>query len=249
VFTKLDVRHAFNRIRIEPESIAWAAFRTRYGSFEPVVLPFGLCNGPATFQQYINTVLMDCLDDFYSTYVNDVLIFSKNKKEHRQHVKSVLRKLQEAGLQVDIRKCEFEVTKTTFLGFVISDHSVQVDPAKTAIIRNWKKPSTKKEVQSFLGFCNFYHRFIQAYGRISRPLNRLTGKDESSKFELNEEQLDAFRRLKAALTSAPTLLYFQYDRETRVETDCSDLAAARVISQKCPQDDQWHPVAFYSKAL
>jgi hypothetical protein len=192
---------------------------------------------------------MDCLDDFCSAYVDDVLIFSKNKKEHRQHVKSVLRKLQEAGLQVDIRKCEFEVTKTTFLGFVISDHGVQVDPTKTAIIRNWKKPSTKKEVQSFLGFCNFYRRFIQAYGRISRPLNRLTGKDESSKFELNEEQLDAFRRLKAALTSAPTLLYFQYDRETRVETDCSDLAAAGVISQKCPQDDQWHPVAFYSKAL
>jgi hypothetical protein len=249
VFTKLDVRHAFNRIRMEPESTAWAAFRTRYGSFEPVVLPFGLCNGPATFQRYINTVLMDCLDDFCSAYVDDVLIFSKNKKEHRQHVKSVLRKLQEAGLQVDIRKCEFEVTKTTFLGFVISDHGVQVDPTKTAIIRNWKKPSTKKEVQSFLGFCNFYRRFIQAYGRISRPLNRLTGKDESSKFELNEEQLDAFRRLKAALTSAPTLLYFQYDRETRVETDCSDLAAAGVISQKCPQDDQWHPVAFYSKAL
>jgi hypothetical protein len=249
VFTKLDVRHAFNRILMEPESTAWAAFRTRYGSFEPVVLPFGLCNGPATFQRYINTVLMDCLDDFCSAYVDDVLIFSKDKKEHQQHVRTVLRKLQEAGLQVDIRKCEFKVTKTTFLGFVISDHGVQVDPAKTAIIRNWRAPSTKKEVQSFLGFCNFYRRFIQAYGRISRPLNRLTGKDEPPKLTLNEEQLDAFRRLKAALTSAPTLLYFQYDRETRVETDCSDLAAAGVISQKCPQDNEWHPVAFYSKAL
>ena len=82
VFTKLDVRHAFNRIRMEPESTAWAAFRTRYGSFEPVVLPFGLCNGPATFQRYINTVLMDCLDDFCSVYINDILIFSKNKKKY-----------------------------------------------------------------------------------------------------------------------------------------------------------------------
>ncbi len=249
VFTKLDIRHAFNRILMELESTAWAAFRTRYGSFEPVVLPFGLCNGPATFQRYINTVLMDCLDNFCSAYVDDVLIFSKTRKEHRQHVRIVLQKLRDAGLQVDIHKCEFEVTRTTFLGFVISDKGIQVDPVKTAIIRDWKPPSTKREVQSFLGFCNFYRRFIQAYGRVSRPLNQLTGKDVPPKFELDERQLDAFERLKALLMSAPTLRYFQYDRETRLETDCSDLAAAGMLSQKCPSDKQWHPVAFYSKAL
>ena len=146
VFTKLDVRHAFNRILIEPQSTAYAAFRTRYSSFKPVVLPFGLCNRPATFQRYINTVLIDCLDDFCSAYVDDVLVFSRNKKEHRQHVRIVLQKLRDTGLQVDIRKCEFEVSTTTFLGFVISDRDVQVDPAKTTIIRNWEPPSTKREV-------------------------------------------------------------------------------------------------------
>jgi len=249
LFTKLDVRHAFNRIRVEHESMEWAAFRTRYGSFEPVVLPFGLCNGPATFQRYINTVLMDYLDDFCSAYIDDVLIFSRTRKEHRHHVRIVLQKLRDAGLQVDIRKCEFEVTSTTFLGFVISDKGIQVDPVKTAVIRNWNPPSTKRQVQSFLGFCNFYRRFIQAYGRVSRPLNRLTGKDVPPRFELNEEQLDSFCRLKVLLMSAPILAYFQYDRETRLETDCSDLAAAGLLSQKCPIDDQWHPVAFYSKAL
>ena len=98
IFTKLDVRHAFNRILMESESTVWAAFRTRYGSFELVVLPFGLCNGLVTFQRYINTVLMDCLDNFCSVYVDDVLIFSKTKKEHRQHVRIVLQKLQDAGL-------------------------------------------------------------------------------------------------------------------------------------------------------
>jgi len=249
VFTKLDVRHAFNRILMEPSSTAWAAFRTRYGSYEPVVLPFGLCNGPATFQRYMNAVLIDCLDSFCSAYVDDVLIFSKNKKEHRQHVRTVLRKLEDAGLQVDIRKCEFEVSKTTFLGFVVSDQGVQVDPAKTAIIRDWDPPTTKKEVQSFLGFCNFYRRFIQAYGRVSRPLNRLTEKDIQSKFTLDENQRDAFERLRELLISAPILLYFRYDRETRLETDCSDLAAAGVLTQKSTEDGQWHPVAFYSKAL
>jgi hypothetical protein len=106
---------------MEPSSTVWAAFRTRYGSYEPVVLLFGLCNSPATFQRYINTVLINYLDSFCSAYVDDVLIFSKNKKEHRQHVQTVLRKLEDAGLQVDIRKCEFEVSKTTFLGFVVSD--------------------------------------------------------------------------------------------------------------------------------
>jgi hypothetical protein len=185
LFTKLDVRHAFNRIRMEPESTAWAAFRTRYGSFEPVVLPFGLCNGPATFQRYINTVLMDCLDDICSAYVDDVLIFSKTKKEHQQHVRLVLQKLRNAGLQVDIRKYEFEVTSTTFLGFVITEKGIRVDPAKTAIIRNWSPPSTKREVQSFLGFCNFYRRFIQVYRRVSCHLNKLTGKDAPSKFQLD----------------------------------------------------------------
>ena len=101
-----------------------------------MVLPFGLCNGPATFQRYMNAVLIDYLDSFCSAYVDDVLIFSKSKKEHRQYVRTVLRKLEDTGLQVDIRKCEFEVSKTTFLGFVVSDQGVQVDPAKTAIIRD-----------------------------------------------------------------------------------------------------------------
>ena len=124
-----------------------------------------------------------------------------------------------------------------------------MDPAKTAIIRDWDPPTTKKEVQSFLGFCNFYRRFIQAYGRVSRPLNRLTEKDTPSKFTLDENQRDAFERLRGLLISVPILLYFRYDRETRLETDCSDLAAAGVLTQKSTEDGQWHPVAFYSKAL
>ncbi|KAK2626439.1 hypothetical protein QTJ16_003614 [Diplocarpon rosae] len=167
VFTKLDVRHAFHRILMEPSSMTWAAFRTRYGSFEPVVLPFGLCNGPATFQRYINTVLMEYLDDFCSAYIDDILIFSKNHQEHRRHVWLVLERLRDAGLQVDIDKCEFEVTETKFLGFIVTNHGVKVDPAKVSVVQDWKPPTTKRQVQLFLGFCNFYRRFIEAYRRIA----------------------------------------------------------------------------------
>ncbi|ERF70476.1 hypothetical protein EPUS_09218 [Endocarpon pusillum Z07020] len=136
IFTKLDIRHAFNRIRIDPDLILWALFRTTYGAFEPVVLPFSLCNGPAIFQRYINSVLIDYLSVFCTAYIDDILIFSKDKKEHRQHVRQVVIRLRAAGLYIDIKKCEFEVTRTTFLGYVIIDHGVEVDPSKTKVIRN-----------------------------------------------------------------------------------------------------------------
>jgi hypothetical protein len=249
VFSKLDIRHAFNRILMNPQSTPWAAFRTRYGSFEPVVLPFGLCNGPATFQRYINSVLMDHLDVFCSAYIDDVLIFSENKKDHRHHVRTVVAKLQEAGLQIDLKKCEFEVTQTTFLGFIITNKGVQVDPAKTKVVRDWPEPITKKGVQSFLGFCNFYRIFILSYSRVARPLYGATKTDLPTKIEFNDDQRAAFRQLKELLLSAPVLSYFQPDRETRLEADCSDLAAGAVLTQLHSDDQKWHPVAFFSKTL
>ena len=121
---------------MDPASEDLTTFRTRYGAYKCKVLPFGLTNGPATYQRYMNDVLFDYLDDFYTAYLNDILIYSNNELEHKEHVTKVLERLRKAGLQADIKKYEFSVTRTKYLGFIISTNGIEVDPEKVEIIRN-----------------------------------------------------------------------------------------------------------------
>jgi hypothetical protein len=167
VYTKLDIRQAFHRIRMDPSSEELTTFRTRYGAYKCKVLWEGMTNGPATYQRYMNDVLFDYLDDFCTAYLDDILIYSKDPLEHDGHVRKVLDRLRAAGLQADIKKSEFRVTRTKYLGFIISTDGIEVDPDKVAVVRDWKAPSTVKGVQGFLGFCNFYRRFIKEYGHIA----------------------------------------------------------------------------------
>lgn len=246
IFTKLDIRQGFHRIRLDPGSEDLTTFRTRYGTYKYRVLPFGLTNGPAAFQRFINETLMDYLDNFVTAFVDDLLIYSQNAAEHEIHVKKVLERLRGAGLQASIKKCEFHVTRTKYLGFILSTDGIEVDPEKTAVIHQWKEPSTVRGVQSFLGFCNFYRRFIENYSRISRPLNQLTRKDAT--FTWTDECQQAFEDLKQRLTSAPILRHYQPDLETKLETDASDGVVAGVLSQR-HDDNLWHPTAYYSKGM
>lgn len=245
IFTKLDIRQGFHRIRLSPESEDSTTFRTRYGTYKYHVLPFGLTNGPAAFQRFINETLMGYLDEFVTAFVDDLLIYSKDVAEHEIHVKMVLERLRTAGLQASIKKCEFHVTRTKYLGFILTTDGVEVDPEKTAVISNWGIPTTVRGVQSFLGFCNFYRRFIKDYSRIAKPLNRLTRKDVP--FIWTEECQHAFENLKERLTDAPILRHYHPGLETKLETDASDGVVAGVLSQK--YGDLWHPVAYYSKSM
>jgi transposase InsO family protein len=247
VYTKLDIRQAFHRIRINPDSEELTTFRTRYGAYKCKVLPFGLTNGPATYQRYMNDILFDYLDVFCTVYLDDILIYSEDPLEHELHVRMVLQRLKDAGLQADVRKCEFRVTRTKYLGFIISTKGIEVDPEKVAVIKSWKDPSTAKGVQSFLGFCNFYRRFITNYGRIARPLNLLTRK--GTLFKWTDECQDAFGQLKEALISAPILRYYEPELPTMVETDASNGVLAGVLSQQDSKSKLWHPVAFFSKTM
>ena len=174
IFTKLDIRQGFHRIRMHQESEDLTTFRCRYGTFKYKVMPFGVTNGPATFQRLINDIFMDCLDDFLIAFVDDLLIYSDNELEHEAHVKKVLERLREAGLQAAIHKCEFHVTTTKYLGFIVTPDGIKVDPSKIEAVVAWAVPTTVQGVQSFLGFCNFYRKFIEAYSRIAAPLYRLT---------------------------------------------------------------------------
>ena len=194
----------------------------------------------------MNDVLFDYLDDFCTAYLDDILIYSENELEHESHVKKVLERLRKAGLQADIKKSEFSVKKTKYLGFIISTDGIQVDPEKIEVIQAWKPPTTVKGVQSFLGFCNFYRRFIQDYGRIARPLTRLTRKE--TPFIFNQDCQDAFVELKKRLTSSPILGHYDPEHESMLETDASDEVVAGVLSQR-GKDQQWHPIAYFSKTM
>ena len=245
-YTKLDVIAAFHKIRIAGGDEWKTAFRTRYGLFEWLVTPFGLANAPSTFQKYINWALRDYLDVFCSAYIDDILIYSYGSRaQHRDHVRKVFQRLREAGLQVDIDKCEFEVKSTKYLGFIVeAQKGVRMDPGKVKAIREWEVPQSVKGVQSFIGFANFYRRFIKEFSRIILPIMALVRKDTS--FRWNHEADQAFVRLKEMFTSAPILVLFDHERETIMEVDASKWCVGGTLYQV---DDQgvMRPCAFFSK--
>ena len=245
-YTKLDIISAFSKLRIK-EGDEWkTAFLTRYGLFEYTVLPFGLCNGPASFQSYINKALQGLLDEICTAYMDDILIYSRTKDEHRKHVAEILLRLRQFGLQVDITKCEFEVTSVKYLGLIITANGIQMDPAKVAAIQDWPSPQSAKDIQIFLGFANFYRRFIPKYSKLARALTELTKKD--AKFSWSSECESSFFRIKLEFNEGRILAHFDPDRLTVLETDSSNWANAAVLSQ---YDDYkiLRPVAFMSRKL
>ncbi len=248
IFTKVDIRQAFNQIRIHPDSVDLTTFRTRYGIYRYNILPFDLCNGPATFQHYINEVLFDLLNECCTVYIDDILIYSTNIEDHEGHVKTVLDRLCKAGLHIDIKKSEFSVIHTKFLDFIISTEGITVDPDKIDTICQWQEPETIKEMQSFLEFCNFYQRFIWEYRCIAFPLIHLIKTKVKGSQRWNDEKQEAFERLKNVLTSTPILVHFNPSCDTILETDASNSVAADIMSQK-GMDGFYHPIAFYSKTL
>jgi transposase InsO family protein len=247
-FTKLDVRWGYNNIRIK-EGDEWkAAFRTNRGLFEPLVMYFGLTNSPATFQTMMNDIFQDLImEGVVCVYLDDILIFTKTIEEHRQVVRRVLDRLREHKLYLRADKCEFEKTRIEYLGLIISHNSVEMDPVKVAGVAQWPVPSNRKEVQSFLGFANFYRRFIAGFSDIARPLFDLTKKD--STFTWGTDTQRAFDDVKSAITSTPTLIQPNPDLPYRIEADGSGVATGAVLSQVSPTDGKWHPVAFASKSL
>lgn len=245
-FTKLDVIAAFHKLRLAKGEEWKTAFRTRYGLFEWRVVPFGLTGAPAAFQRYINSVLQDYLDDFVSAYVDDILIYSSGSlQDHRQKVGRVLQRLMDAGLQIDIDKCEFETKRVKYLGYIIeAEVGIRVDPDKIAAIRDWATPSSVKAVRGFIGFANFYRSFIPEFSDIAEPLTNLTRKDVP--FRWDEACQEAFEKIKALLITAPILAHFDPEKETLLEADSSGHATGGLLLQK-DKSGNWQPVAYYSK--
>jgi hypothetical protein len=220
------------------------AFRTRYGLFKYTVMPFCLTNAPATFQHFINDTLRQYLDIFCTAYLDDILIYSDTLEEHKVHVRQVLETLQKAGILLRPEKCEWFTQKTTYIGLIVSPEGISMDPKKTSAVKQWSTPKNVKVVEAFLGFANFYCRFIQGFSALATLLSALTKKDTPFLWTAQTEA--AFQALKQAFTTAPILQHFDPEKPIIVETDDSDYVSAGILSQ---QDDtgKLHPVAFYSR--
>lgn len=254
VFSALDLKDAYYRIPIKKGDEWKTAFRTRYGHFEYLVMPFGLTNAPATFQAYINKALAGYLDEFCVVYLDDILIYSKDAEEHAEHLRLVLERLRKYALYANRKKCHFFTDSVEFLGFIVGSEGVSMDPRRVDTVAAWPQPTTYREVQQFLGFANFYRRFIQGYSCIARPLTSLLKGSVSGKkagpFHFPDEAAEAFRTLCTAFTQAPVLVHYDPSAATKVETDASNFACSGILSQlqaTGKENPAWHPVAFWSR--
>ena len=247
VFTKLDLRNAYHLVRVR-EGDEWkTAFNTPTGHYEYLVMPFGLTNAPAVFQALVNDILRDMLNKFVFVYLDDILVFSKSLSEHTHHVQLVLRRLLENSLFVKAEKCEFHAKSVSFLGYVVAEGSIQMDPAKVSGVTSWPAPGTRKKLQQFLGFANFYRRFIRGYSTVAAPLTALTS--TKTGFLWTAAADHAFQNLKARFASAPILQMPDAGRQFVVEVDASDMGVGAVLSQRATEDGKMHPCAFYSRRL
>jgi len=247
-FTKLDVRWGFNNIRIKPGDEWKAAFWTNRGLFEPLVMFFGMTNSPAIFQTMMNDIFRDLIaEGIMVVYLDNILIFTRTEEEHAKAIRRVLQVLQKHKLFLHPEKCEFWKERIEYLGLVISENEVSMDPVKVAGVREWPTPENKTDVQAFLGFINFYRRFIWDFSAKARPLFDLIRSEQVWMWSGKEQM--AFKDLKTAVTTAPVLVSPQDSEPFQVEADSSDFATGAVLSQQSTTDGKWHPVVFYSKSL
>ncbi|UTT89380.1 hypothetical protein NDA17_000487 [Ustilago hordei] len=248
IYTKLDLRAAYNLIRIAKGDEWKTAFGTQLGLYEYLVMPFGLANAPAHFQSFINDIFRDIIGIYVVVYLDDFLIFSDTEEAHVTHVTEVLTRLRSNRLFAKLSKCEFHTKTVEFLGYIIKPTGIEMDPEKVRTVKEWPMPESIHDIQRFLGFANFYRRFIAHFARIAKPLTALVKPIERfKKFELPEEAQQAFHKLIQAFTSAGVLQHFDYHLPTRLETDASDFAIAGVLKQE--HEGRWHPVAFYSRKM
>ncbi|KAL0186198.1 hypothetical protein M9458_017868, partial [Cirrhinus mrigala] len=245
-FTKLDLRNAYNLIRIR-EGDEWkTAFSTTTGHYEYLVMPFGLVNSPSVFQAFVNDIFRDMLNRWVIVYIDDILVFSDTRDQHVQHVRAVIQRLIDNQLHAKFEKCEFHQTATSFLGYVISSEGVAMD--KVNAVLKWPQPSNVRELQRFLGFANFYRRFIRGFSTIAAPLTSMLrgGRQRLTWFPAASE---AFKNLKERFTTAPILRHPDPELEFTVEVDASSTGIGAVLSQRHGSPPKLYPCAFYSRKL
>jgi hypothetical protein len=246
-FTKLDVHWGYNNVQIRKGDEWKAAFKTNKGLFEPTMMFFGMCNSLATFQAMMDDIFMTMIDNrLVIVYMDNILIFADTKEELKWITKLVLKTLREHDLFLKAKKWEFCQTRIKYLGMIIEEGRISMDAVKLGGIRDWPIPTMLKQTQSFLGFGNFYQKFISYYSRLAQPLNDLTKKDK--KFKWTTECQEAFNTMKKWFMEELVLLMPDQSKPFQIESDASKVATGTVLTQLDLNGD-WHPVAFLSKTF
>ncbi|WVZ84710.1 hypothetical protein U9M48_031705 [Paspalum notatum var. saurae] len=230
VFSKIDLRSGYHQIKVRKEDIPKTAFSMRYGLYEYVVMSFGLTNAMAFFMYLMNSVFMNELDKFMVVFIDDILVYSKNEKEHEEHLRIVLSRLREHKLYAKFSKCAFWLKEVAFLGHILSAKGVAVDPSKVEDVLNWKQPQTVTQIYSFLGLAGYYRRFINDFSKITKPMIALTQKN--AKFAWSPKCEEAFGTLKKLLTSAPVLAQPNITKPFDVYCDASSSGLGCVLMQE-----------------
>ncbi|KAL0172449.1 hypothetical protein M9458_032760, partial [Cirrhinus mrigala] len=237
-----------NLIRIRRGDEWKIAFITPTGHYEYRVMPYGLSNSPSIFQNFMNKIYRDMLHQFVIIYIDDILIYSPPLQDHRRHVNQVLQRLREHHLYLKAEKCKFHKTTIHFLGYIVTPAGVQMDQRKVDAVRNWPLPTTIKEMQRFLGFANFYRRFISHYNQLSAPLTSLI-RQKNKNLSRTPEAHQVFQDLKQAFCAAPALTHPDPNLRFVVEVDAATLGVGAVLSQWRGEPPILHPCAFFSKKL
>ncbi|KAI3776282.1 hypothetical protein L1987_46057 [Smallanthus sonchifolius] len=229
-FSKIDLRSGYHQLRVQEDDIPKTAFRTWYGHYEFMVMPFGLTNAPAVFMDLMNRVCKPYLDKFMIVFIDDILIYSKTKADHEQHLRLVLDLLRKEQLYAKFSKCEFWLKEVQFLGHIVNDKGIHVDPAKIETVKNWNAPKTPTEVRSFLGLAGYYRHFISNFSKIAVPLTTLTHKGKAYEWGPNQEE--AFQTLKQKLCNAPILTLPDGNDDLVVYCDASNQGLGCVLMQR-----------------
>ncbi|XP_074277889.1 putative mitochondrial protein AtMg00860 [Silene latifolia] len=201
----IDLRSGYHQLKIKDEDIPKTAFRSRYRHYDFVVMPFGLTNAPASFMDLMKRVFSPYLDKFVMVFIENILVYSKTKEEHEEHLNIVLQTLREHQLYAKLSKCEFWLEKVGFLGHVISREGVAMDPTKIEAVSKWVAPKNVAEIRSFLGLAGYYRRFVKDFSKIARTLTSLMRKENC--FTWDRSCDTAFLTLKERLTTTPLLAF------------------------------------------
>ncbi|KAJ9556252.1 LOW QUALITY PROTEIN: hypothetical protein OSB04_010866 [Centaurea solstitialis] len=229
-FSKIDLRSGYHQLKVKEEDVHKTAFRTRYGHYEFVVMPFGLTNAPAAFMDLMNRVCRPLLDRSVIVFIDDILIYSKTKEDHVEHLREVLEILRKEQLYAKFSKCDFWLQEVQFLGHLVNREGIKVDPAKVEAVMKWETPKSPTEIRSFLGLAGYYRRFIQDFSKVAVPLTKLTRKNVS--FVWGEEQQSAFETLRQKLCEAPVLTLPEGVEDMTVYCDASYHGLGCVLMQR-----------------
>lgn len=259
-FTALDLKSGYNQVLINPEDVYKAAFITAHGLYEPLVMPFGLCNAPALFQRMMTTYLSEEIEEgICVVYIDDILIYGgESLSEHKQHVRRVMQKLIDHQLTVKLSKCQFFCRRIDFLGHTISRGERRPTLDKVAAIRDWELPTTMRDLRAFLGLAEFYHDLIPRFSHLAAPLHELTKKKNSFDWTMaawaqRPQAEEAFRALRGALTSGPVLRLIKKHGNLRVTVDASEVGIGAVLEQfqkyGTKKGKTYYPLAYFSRTI